>query len=210
MRYLAAPGVQILAVAAERWAWDGTRWYKPGVSFRRLLALIETDCNGVAVVDMMRISGGAEHWRICRGCAADFATDLVQTPRTGTIAGAHIDRGELGDLTHPEYAALAYMDDVATLDARSAWRGSWQLDAGAHLDRMAGASYTTQWLADSLRGQQLATVEGAIAHKTDVPARFFGLRERGRIEEGWHADLVVFDPETVGAGEFVLLSLIHI
>ena len=77
-------------------------------------------------------------------------------------------------------------------------------DAGAHLDRMAGASYTTQWLADCLRGQGLATVEGAIAHMTDVPARFFGLVERGRLTEGWHADVVVFDPETVGAGEFLL------
>ena len=75
-------------------------------------------------------------------------------------------------------------------------------DAGAHLDRMAGASYTTQWLADCLRGRQLATLEGAIAHMTDVPARFFGIRERGRIAEGWHADLVVLDPATVGAGEF--------
>jgi N-acyl-D-aspartate/D-glutamate deacylase len=75
-------------------------------------------------------------------------------------------------------------------------------DAGAHLDRMAGASYTTQWLADCLRGRQLATLEGAIAHMTDVPARFFGIRERGRIAEGWHADLVVLDPMTVGAGEF--------
>jgi len=75
-------------------------------------------------------------------------------------------------------------------------------DAGAHLDRMAGASYTTQWLADCLRGRQLATLEGAISHMTDVPARFFGIRERGRIAEGWHADLVVLDPATVGAGEF--------
>jgi N-acyl-D-aspartate/D-glutamate deacylase len=37
---------------------------------------------------------------------------------------------------------------------------------------------------------------------TDVPARFFGISERGRIVEGWHADLVVLDPATVGAGEF--------
>ena len=77
-------------------------------------------------------------------------------------------------------------------------------DAGAHLDRMAGASYTTEWLADCLRGQRLASLESAIAHMTDVPARFFGLRERGRIEEGWHADLVVLDPATVGADELLL------
>ena len=77
-------------------------------------------------------------------------------------------------------------------------------DAGAHLDRMAGASYTTEWLADCLRGQRLASRESAIAHMTDVPARFFGLRERGRIEEGWHADLVVLDPAIVGADELLL------
>jgi N-acyl-D-aspartate/D-glutamate deacylase len=35
---------------------------------------------------------------------------------------------------------------------------------------------------------------------TDVPARLFGLRERGRLEAGWHADVVVFDPETIDAG----------
>jgi N-acyl-D-aspartate/D-glutamate deacylase len=33
-----------------------------------------------------------------------------------------------------------------------------------------------------------------------VPARLFGLRDRGRIEEGWHADLVLVDPETIDAG----------
>jgi len=72
-------------------------------------------------------------------------------------------------------------------------------DAGAHLDRMAGASYPTEWLADCLRGQGLASLEQAVAHMTDVPARYFGLVGRGRIAEGFHADLVVFDPNTIGA-----------
>jgi len=77
-------------------------------------------------------------------------------------------------------------------------------DAGAHLDRMAGASYPTEWLADCLRGQGLASLEQAVAHMTDVPARYFGLVGRGRIAEGFHADLVVFDPDTIGADELRL------
>ncbi len=74
-------------------------------------------------------------------------------------------------------------------------------DAGAHLDRMAGAPYTTQWLGDCVRGKKLASLEAAVQHLTDVPARLFGLRERGRIAEGWFADLVVFDPDEIDAGD---------
>jgi len=77
-------------------------------------------------------------------------------------------------------------------------------DAGAHLDRMCGAPYTTEFLADCIRGRRLASIEQAIHLMTDVPARFFGLRDRGRVEEGWFADLVVFDPATVGAGDIVM------
>jgi N-acyl-D-aspartate/D-glutamate deacylase len=42
-------------------------------------------------------------------------------------------------------------------------------------------------------------LERAVNLMTDVPARLFGLRERGRIAPNYWADLVVFDPETVGA-----------
>jgi N-acyl-D-aspartate/D-glutamate deacylase len=73
-------------------------------------------------------------------------------------------------------------------------------DAGAHLDRMCGPPYTTQWLGDCLRGRRLTTVERAVQHLTDVPAQLFGFSDRGRVEEGYRADLVLFDPETVDAG----------
>ncbi len=72
-------------------------------------------------------------------------------------------------------------------------------DAGAHLDRMLGAAYPTRFLADCLRGRRLLSLEQAVHLMTDVPARVFGLRDRGRVEVGAHADLVVFDPVTVGA-----------
>ncbi|MES4886674.1 D-aminoacylase [Streptomyces sp. NPDC096012] len=73
-------------------------------------------------------------------------------------------------------------------------------DAGAHLDRMCGAPYTTRFLGDCLRGRRLVGLEQAVRMLTDDPARLFGLRERGRIQEGWHADLVLLDPERIDAG----------
>lgn len=73
-------------------------------------------------------------------------------------------------------------------------------DAGAHLDRMLGASYPTKFLGDCLRGRKLVPLERAVQLLTDEPASLFGLRERGRVAEGYHADVVVFNPETISAG----------
>ncbi|QNT94654.1 D-aminoacylase [Streptomyces griseofuscus] len=74
-------------------------------------------------------------------------------------------------------------------------------DAGAHLDRMCGAPYTTRFLGDCLRGRKLVALEQAVKMLTDDPARLFGLRERGQIQRGWHADLVLLDPERIDAAQ---------
>ena len=82
-------------------------------------------------------------------------------------------------------------------DGRTIVGGS---DAGAHLDMMCGAIYSTALLGSAVRDRQLLTLEEAVHQLTDVPARLYGLRGRGRIEAGAHADLVLFDPATVGHG----------
>jgi N-acyl-D-aspartate/D-glutamate deacylase len=79
-------------------------------------------------------------------------------------------------------------------------------DAGAHLDRMSGAPYPTKWIGDCLRGRKLTTMERAVQMMTEEPADLFGIRERGRIAEGYHADLWVFDPETVDASMVRLVN----
>jgi N-acyl-D-aspartate/D-glutamate deacylase len=72
-------------------------------------------------------------------------------------------------------------------------------DAGAHLDLMCHANYPTVVLSEVVRDRGLLTLEEAIHLMTARPASLYGLKERGRIAEGWHADLVVFDPATVGS-----------
>ena len=74
-------------------------------------------------------------------------------------------------------------------------------DAGAHLDMIDTFAFSSQVLGEGVRNRKLITMEEAVRQLTDVPAKLYGLRERGRLEEGFHADLVVFDPENVGLGQ---------
>ncbi len=73
-------------------------------------------------------------------------------------------------------------------------------DAGAHLDTMCGAVYSTSLLGDGVRERGLLPWEEAVRLLSDVPARLYGLTDRGRLEPGSWADVVVFDPEAVGHG----------
>lgn len=79
-------------------------------------------------------------------------------------------------------------------------------DAGAHLDRMCGAPYTTRFVADCLRGRKLVPLERAVQLITQAPAGLFGLHDRGVLAEGARADVVVFDPETIGANDVTLVD----
>jgi N-acyl-D-aspartate/D-glutamate deacylase len=72
-------------------------------------------------------------------------------------------------------------------------------DAGAHLDLLATFNATTAMLGSAVRQRKLLSWEEAIHHITDVPARLYGLKERGRLAEGWWADVCVIDPERVAA-----------
>ena len=79
-------------------------------------------------------------------------------------------------------------------------------DAGAHLDRMQGANYTTRFIADCLRGRRLTTLPDAVRMLTSVPAQLFGLIDRGIVTPGAHADLALFDPATIDSEMLTLLN----
>ncbi|MPN45918.1 D-aminoacylase [bioreactor metagenome] len=44
-----------------------------------------------------------------------------------------------------------------------------------------------------------APLEEVIRRVTSMPAEFFGLRGRGRIREGYAADMVLFDPDKLAS-----------
>jgi N-acyl-D-aspartate/D-glutamate deacylase len=79
-------------------------------------------------------------------------------------------------------------------DARTVMSGT---DAGAHLDMVQAFDCITQLVGPVRRRFGLITLEEAVRQATDVPARLYGLRGRGRIATGWIADLVVFDPDRI-------------
>ena len=74
-------------------------------------------------------------------------------------------------------------------------------DAGAHMDLLATFGFATTLLAEGVRARRLLPLPEAVRLLTDWPARHFGLRGRGRLAEGWCADVVVFDPATIGPGQ---------
>jgi len=151
----------------------------------------------------------------------NFTVDQVQKESLKPYRGRRIGEiaEELGKTPFDTLIDIAVEDDLRTYfmppsmgedDETWKMRGKlWQddrtvigaSDAGAHLDMIDTFAFSSQVLSEGVRKRKLITMEEAIRQLTDVPARLYGLRERGRLEEGYHADVVVFDPDEVGLGE---------
>ena len=73
-------------------------------------------------------------------------------------------------------------------------------DAGAHASQLCDACFATDMLGRWVREKRALALEDAVRIMTSRPADLYGLAERGRLAEGAPADVVVFDPQTVGCG----------
>jgi N-acyl-D-aspartate/D-glutamate deacylase len=70
-------------------------------------------------------------------------------------------------------------------------------DGGAHLQSFAGGEYTSYFLQHWVREKGSFTLEEGVAALTSRVAGFLGLYDRGTLEVGKAADLVIFDPNDV-------------
>jgi len=139
-----------------------------------------------------------EHEQLKGRLIGDLAKELGKTPFDTML-----------DLAISENLKTSFMpsplgnDDASWKLRASVWRDARAVvgasDAGAHLDMIDTFAFSTVLLGNA-RERGLASVEECVRWLSDVPARLYGLRGRGRLAEGWQADVVVFDAASVASG----------
>jgi len=71
-------------------------------------------------------------------------------------------------------------------------------DSAAHVSQIMDSSLQTHLLSYWVREKEALTLEEAVKQITYNTATLWGLHDRGLLREGMAADVVVFDPETIG------------
>jgi N-acyl-D-aspartate/D-glutamate deacylase len=114
--------------------------------------------------------------------AIDLALDEDLKTRFRVVL-ANDDEDEVGKLLQDERAVLGLSD------------------AGAHASQLCDACFSTHLLGHWTRDKKVLSLEQAVWRLTGQPVQIFGIGDRGLIQEGMAADLVAFDPDTVGVTE---------
>jgi N-acyl-D-amino-acid deacylase len=91
-------------------------------------------------------------------------------------------------------------DDVRTL-LRHPFAAVALSDAGAHLSFLCDAGFGLHLFGHWVRERGDLTLEEAVRRVTSDVAGAYRIRDRGRLTPGAWADLLLFDPKTVGRGE---------
>ncbi|MGW4643710.1 N-acyl-D-amino-acid deacylase family protein [Sphaerisporangium sp. NPDC004334] len=143
----------------------------------------------------------------CHGVPIDW--DVIQISGTGTAALAGRAGTRVRDFE--DFRRLLIDDDLATTillhagdeaNVQTIMRhpahtgGSDGLLAGARPHPRAWGTFP-RYLARYVRELGVLSLQECVAHLTGRPARRLKLDRRGLVRPGYHADLVLFDPEAV-------------
>lgn len=123
--------------------------------------------------------------------AARRGIDPIDLALDMAIETALASRIRFGFLNHNEAGVEELITSERTVITLS--------DAGAHADQLCDACYGTYLLGYWVREKGVMSLPRAIHALTQRPAQLVGLTDRGLLATGRPADVVIFDPGTVGA-----------
>ena len=115
----------------------------------------------------------------------DFALDLALKEDLQTVFTAQL-------LNSDTEAVGRLLNDPHSLVSLS--------DAGAHLTFFNDAGFGLHLLGHWARDLGLMSMQQAVHKLTAQPAKVLGLKDRGHLRVGFPADMLLFDPKTVGRG----------
>ena len=150
-----------------------------------------------------------------RGTSFWERTDLSFVPQSPELLGVSVADAAR---QHGQDPADLFLD--LAVDSDLAMRASWALmnddedeveellrdphtvlalsDAGAHANQLCDACFSTHLLGHWVRERGALSLPEAVRMLTSRPAEVVGITDRGLLAEGRPADVVVFDPDTVG------------
>ncbi len=79
-------------------------------------------------------------------------------------------------------------------------------DGGAHADRDDGAEWSTYYIRNWLLDRKVVSLEEGIRRITHLPAIITGMKARGLLARGYHADITMFDPTRIRLGKKALVN----
>ena len=148
--------------------------------------------------------------------------DKVQVVETATPVNARYEQRTIADLARTEgrdpldvMLDLAVEEDLQTVFTAQLLNSDEEAvgrmlnhphsivslsDAGAHLTFFNDAGFGLHLMGHWARELGVMPMSEAVRRLTSQPAQVFGMRGRGLVREGYAADLLLFDPETVARG----------
>lgn len=210
-QYPYVAGSTMLGVILPPWAHDGG-------TDKLLKRLAEPALRKIMMRDMEQGLPGWDNFIDFAGLDQIFVTS-VKTARNADVIGKNlVEIGQLRrkdpyeavfDLLLQEENAVGMVDfygteeHVKTILTRPEQNVCTDgLLSGKPHPRVFGAF--PRVLGKYVREEKVLSLEAAIRKMTAKPAEVFGLKQRGLLREGYYADLVVFNPETIkDKGDYV-------
>ncbi len=123
-----------------------------------------------------------------------WGTDVYETIRRILIKTGTVCQVAFHSMIKEECAVIAKRMDVSVISDSSAFDFiSKEVPGTPHPRNFGTFTHFLRWA----REDKLMPLEKAIYKMTALPAATFAIRDRGQLREGFFADAVVFDPETV-------------